>query len=250
MRVEWPISIISFCHGIHCPAPTASRKRRTGNPDARIARGAQYLERRPMGREARMVAVGPRGVGGGRHRVGVRPSCSERAARERRPTSGRRSLRTCRCTWTCSIRTSRILYRRTPSRRSSFGARSRAGVTAPRPKSAARSTGGPRAGGVSNVGLWDVRPGHASELEAGAQARFGSHDGRWQGCEPAVQGRHGRFRQLPVAGPWIRLRRYLLSGYANQFSTLRLAKPAKSPVLRVIKVKSFIFAIAAIWPSA
>ena len=42
----------------------------------------------------------------------------------------------------------------------------------------------------------------------------------------------------------------LLSGYANQFSTLRLAKPAKSSVLRVIKVKSFIFAIAAIWPSA
>ena len=39
---------------------------------------------------------------------------------------------------------------------------------------------------------------------------------------------------------------FLLSGYANQFSTLRLAKPAKSSVLRVIKVKSFIFAIAAI----
>ena len=56
--------------------------------------------------------------------------------------------------------------------------------------------------------------------------------------------------RLPVAGPWIRFRRYLLSGYANQFSTLRLAKPAKSSVLRVIKVKSFIFAIAAIWPSA
>ena len=43
---------------------------------------------------------------------------------------------------------------------------------------------------------------------------------------------------------------FLLSGYANQFSTLRLAKPAKSSVLRVIKVKSFICAIAAIWPSA
>ena len=36
-----------------------------GIPDAQIARGAQYLGRRHRGREARMVAVGPRGVGEG-----------------------------------------------------------------------------------------------------------------------------------------------------------------------------------------
>ena len=72
-------------------------------------------------------------------------------------------------------------------------------------------------------------------------------------CGCAAEGGHrvaARRAQLAAALIAGEALPFLLSGYANQFSTLRLAKPAKSSVLRVIKVKSFIFAIAAIWPSA
>ena len=72
-------------------------------------------------------------------------------------------------------------------------------------------------------------------------------------CGCAAEGGHrvaARRAQLAAALIAGEVLPFLLSGYANQFSTLRLAKPAKSSVLRVIKVKSFIVAIAAIWPSA